>query len=130
MLIWKAEFDLQEYLSESGFHNQRAPSCSITDCPDQDQEMSTAAATKRRRKLKATVSFGPRSRSTSGLDCCLKASFAGLLILLKMPPTAAGGENRCDLPRNARQRRFTQLQRQRSVTTTKLNQLEAASLWM
>ncbi|KAH7969244.1 hypothetical protein HPB52_016289 [Rhipicephalus sanguineus] len=79
-----------------------APQAVPTDCPGQNRDMSTAAATKRRRKLKVTLSFGPRSRSTSasGLPCYVKASLAGLLTLLKMPPTAVGDEHRCDLPRN------------------------------
>ncbi|KAL1466090.1 hypothetical protein MTO96_042957 [Rhipicephalus appendiculatus] len=87
--------------------------------------MSTAAATKRRRELKITLSFNPTSCGIRGLPRCVKASLTGLLTLLKTPPTAAGDERRCDLPRNA-----TLETRALSVATTTIkHQCKAARLW-
>ncbi|KAL1479660.1 hypothetical protein MTO96_051675 [Rhipicephalus appendiculatus] len=63
--------------------------------------MSTTAATKRTKKLEATLPFDPTSSGPRGLSRYAKASLRGLLTVLKMSPTAAGDEQRCDLPRNA-----------------------------
>ncbi|KAL1466091.1 hypothetical protein MTO96_042958 [Rhipicephalus appendiculatus] len=63
--------------------------------------MSTTAATKRMKKLKAALPIDPTSSGPRGLPRYAKASLQGLLTLLKMPPTAAGDERRCDLARNA-----------------------------